>query len=109
MCPRLRQASANDNAHLIGHEPRSFNVNAARGTPIWTEPPVPVSIHCTVATGLQPPGSLLLIPTVLFMLDAFLLETGWRFSMRYLAAWLLGVPLGVIVLWYVVGHAACGG
>jgi hypothetical protein len=28
--------------------------------------------------------------------------------MRYLAAWLLGVPLGVIVLWYVVGHAACG-
>ena len=29
--------------------------------------------------------------------------------MRYLAAWLLGVPLGVIVLWYVVGHAACGG
>jgi hypothetical protein len=29
-------------------------------------------------------------------------------SMRYLAAWLLGVPLGVIVVWYVVGHAACG-
>lgn len=27
--------------------------------------------------------------------------------MRYLAAWLLGVPLGVIMLWYVVGHAAC--
>lgn len=29
--------------------------------------------------------------------------------MRYLVAWLLGVPLSVIVLWYVVGHAACGG
>jgi len=28
--------------------------------------------------------------------------------MRYLIAWLLGVPFGVIVLWYVVGHAACG-
>jgi hypothetical protein len=28
--------------------------------------------------------------------------------MRYLAAWLLGVPLGVIVLWFVVGHVACG-
>ena len=29
--------------------------------------------------------------------------------MRYVAAWLLGVPLSVIVLWYIVGHAACGG
>jgi len=29
--------------------------------------------------------------------------------MRYLVAWMLGVPFGVIVLWYVVGHAACGG
>jgi hypothetical protein len=28
--------------------------------------------------------------------------------MRYLVAWMLGVPFGVIVLWYVVGHAACG-
>jgi hypothetical protein len=28
--------------------------------------------------------------------------------MRYLAAWLLGVPLSVIVIWYVIGHAACG-
>jgi len=28
--------------------------------------------------------------------------------MRYIVAWLLGVPLGVVVLWYVVGHAACG-
>jgi hypothetical protein len=28
--------------------------------------------------------------------------------MRYLIAWLLGVPFGVIVLWYIVGHAACG-
>ncbi len=50
----------------------------------------------------------MLVPTVLFVLDAFLLETGWRLTMRYLAAWLLGVPLGLIVLWYVVGHAACG-
>jgi hypothetical protein len=29
--------------------------------------------------------------------------------MRYFVAWLLGVPLSVIVLWYLVGHAACGG
>lgn len=28
--------------------------------------------------------------------------------MRYLVAWLLGVPLSVIALWYIVGHAACG-
>jgi hypothetical protein len=29
--------------------------------------------------------------------------------MRYLVAWLLGVPLGLIVLWFLVGHMACGG
>jgi hypothetical protein len=29
--------------------------------------------------------------------------------MRYIVAWLLGVPLSVIVIWYLVGHAACGG
>jgi hypothetical protein len=29
--------------------------------------------------------------------------------MRYIVAWLLGVPLSVIVVWYLVGHAACGG
>ncbi len=28
--------------------------------------------------------------------------------MRYIIAWILGVPLSVIVIWYVVGHAACG-
>jgi hypothetical protein len=28
--------------------------------------------------------------------------------MRYVIAWILGVPFGVIVLWYLVGHAACG-
>lgn len=28
--------------------------------------------------------------------------------MRYMVAWLLGVPFSVIVLWYLVGHAACG-
>ena len=28
--------------------------------------------------------------------------------MRYIVAWILGVPLSVIVLWYIVGHAACG-
>jgi hypothetical protein len=27
---------------------------------------------------------------------------------RYMIAWLLGVPFGIIVLWYIVGHAACG-
>ena len=29
--------------------------------------------------------------------------------MRYLVAWIVGVPLSVIVLWYFVGRAACGG
>ncbi len=28
--------------------------------------------------------------------------------MRYLVAWILGVPFGLIVLWFVVGHMACG-
>jgi hypothetical protein len=28
--------------------------------------------------------------------------------MRYIVAWMLGVPFSVIVLWYVVGHMACG-
>ena len=28
--------------------------------------------------------------------------------MRYIAAWLLGVQLSVIAIWYVLGHAACG-
>jgi hypothetical protein len=28
--------------------------------------------------------------------------------MRYVIAWLLGVPLSVIVVWYLVGHVACG-
>ena len=28
--------------------------------------------------------------------------------MRYAVAWLLGVPFSVIVLWFIVGHAACG-
>ena len=27
--------------------------------------------------------------------------------MRYIVAWLLGVPLSLIALWYVVGHVAC--
>jgi len=28
--------------------------------------------------------------------------------MRYIAAWILGVPFSLIVLWYIVGHSACG-
>jgi hypothetical protein len=32
----------------------------------------------------------------------------WRMSMRYLVAWMLGVPFSVIVIWYLVGHSACG-
>jgi len=28
--------------------------------------------------------------------------------MRYFVAWMLGVPFSVIVIWYLVGHAACG-
>lgn len=31
-----------------------------------------------------------------------------RYLMRYMVAWLLGVPFSLIVLWYVVGHTACG-
>jgi hypothetical protein len=29
-------------------------------------------------------------------------------KMRYIVAWMLGVPLSVIAVWYVIGHAACG-
>jgi hypothetical protein len=28
--------------------------------------------------------------------------------MRYIGAWLLGVPFSIIVLWFIVGHMACG-
>jgi len=28
--------------------------------------------------------------------------------MRYIVAWMLGVPFSVIALWYIVGHSACG-
>jgi hypothetical protein len=28
--------------------------------------------------------------------------------MRYIVAWMLGGPFSVIVIWYLVGHAACG-
>ena len=28
--------------------------------------------------------------------------------MRYAVAWLLGVPFSLIVVWYVLGHMACG-
>jgi hypothetical protein len=28
--------------------------------------------------------------------------------MRYIAAWLLGVPFSVIVVWYVLAHSGCG-
>ena len=31
-----------------------------------------------------------------------------RTWMRYIVAWALGVPFSVIVLWYVIGHSACG-
>jgi len=37
-----------------------------------------------------------------------LLTIGRRLLMRYMVAWMLGVPFSVIVLWYIVGHAACG-
>ena len=26
---------------------------------------------------------------------------------RYLVAWILGVPTGVIALWYIVSHSGC--
>jgi hypothetical protein len=35
-------------------------------------------------------------------------ETAGGFGMRYIVAWMLGVPFSVIVLWYIVGHSACG-
>jgi hypothetical protein len=28
--------------------------------------------------------------------------------MRYIVAWLLGVPLSLIIVWYVLSHVACG-
>ena len=28
-------------------------------------------------------------------------------SMRYIAAWMLGVPFSVIAVWYVFAHAGC--
>jgi hypothetical protein len=28
--------------------------------------------------------------------------------MRYVVAWLLGVPLSVIAVWFVLSHTACG-
>jgi len=27
--------------------------------------------------------------------------------MRYVIAWLLGVPFSIIVIWYILGHTAC--
>jgi len=43
----------------------------------------------------------------LILLGRILAVRDVEVPMRYLAAWLLGVPLGLIVLWFVVGHAAC--
>jgi hypothetical protein len=37
-----------------------------------------------------------------------LLSIGGGENMRYIAAWLLGVPLSVIAIWYVIGNTACG-
>jgi len=37
-----------------------------------------------------------------------LLKTVGGFDMRYIVAWMLGVPFSVIALWYIVGHSACG-
>jgi heme/copper-type cytochrome/quinol oxidase subunit 4 len=28
-------------------------------------------------------------------------------TMKYIVGWLLGIPLGVIVLWFVVNQVAC--
>jgi hypothetical protein len=28
--------------------------------------------------------------------------------MRYLVAWLLGVPFGIVVLWFVASQVGCG-
>ena len=44
-----------------------------------------------------------LLPTA-----SVLLRNSPEVVMRYFVAWLLGVPFTVIVIWYLVGHAACG-
>ena len=31
-----------------------------------------------------------------------------RGDMRYILAWIMGVPLSLIVLWFLIGHSACG-
>jgi hypothetical protein len=28
-------------------------------------------------------------------------------EMRYVVAWILGVPLSVIAVWFIIGHTAC--
>jgi hypothetical protein len=50
------------------------------------------------------------MPVELFRaaLAFFLLKLAAEEGMRYVVAWMLGVPFSIIVLWYVVGHAACG-
>ena len=48
------------------------------------------------------------MPTVTVMEPVLLVSTEGGSGMRYVIAWMLGVPFSVIVLWYVVGHAACG-
>ena len=37
-----------------------------------------------------------------------LLMTGLEIDMRYIAAWMLGVPFSVIAVWYILAHSACG-
>ena len=47
--------------------------------------------------------------TVLCGREVLASTSSWeRRLVRYIVAWVLGVPFGLIVIWYVVGHAACG-
>ena len=43
----------------------------------------------------------------MYRVDRMLLLRAVEVSMRYIAAWALGVPFSVIVVWYVFAHAGC--
>lgn len=47
------------------------------------------------------------IATITTSLAEKLLTDSAEDDMRYIIAWFLGVPLGVIILWYAAAHAGC--
>ena len=44
----------------------------------------------------------------LSILALVLLRDVTEVVMRYIAAWILGVPVSLIALWFVVSHVGCG-